>query len=236
MARDDFLQSIKETLGRRVSLCCSNPDCGKPTGGPHSDPAKSMNIGVAAHITAASLGGPRFDASLSSEERSSIENAIWLCQSCAKLIDSDPIRYSAQQLRLWKRRAEGAALLELENRAIQVQGSAAGFPHSPIPSLSGKSYDEARALLISSGWQPSLNHWTHGNSFEFQFGNGKYFWKKGYWEIRGASGTGLAHCAFDFDDVYLNRLVVVTAGEVHEPSNSAPIVCQWFLERDTESV
>jgi hypothetical protein len=34
--RDDFTQSTKELLARRVNLRCSNPGCRKPTSGPWS--------------------------------------------------------------------------------------------------------------------------------------------------------------------------------------------------------
>jgi hypothetical protein len=56
--RDDFDAKTKETLARRVGYRCSNPDCGKLTSGPQEDPTKVLNIGVAAPITAAPLGGP----------------------------------------------------------------------------------------------------------------------------------------------------------------------------------
>lgn len=36
----------------------------------------------------------------------SIENAIWLCQTCAKLVDNDQERFSADILRAWKVAAE----------------------------------------------------------------------------------------------------------------------------------
>jgi hypothetical protein len=65
-----------------------------------------VDVGVAAHITAASPGGPRFDPSLSDKERAGATNGIWLCQNCAKLIDSDVARFSASVLRGWKLGAE----------------------------------------------------------------------------------------------------------------------------------
>jgi len=34
----------------------------------------------------------------------------WLCQSCAKLVDNDPVRFSAEILRAWKTLAEDEAL------------------------------------------------------------------------------------------------------------------------------
>ena len=52
--RDDFTQQTKDKLCERVGGKCSNPNCRKETKGPHSDPRKSVSIGVAAHITAAS--------------------------------------------------------------------------------------------------------------------------------------------------------------------------------------
>jgi hypothetical protein len=112
--RDDFNKDIKEILAKRVGYKCSNPNCRKPTSGPNEDPNKSVNIGVAAHITAASVGGPRYDQSLTIEQRKDIKNGIWLCQNCAKLIDSDEKRYSVPLIGKWKELSEEAASLEIE--------------------------------------------------------------------------------------------------------------------------
>src|SRR5262245_11199195 len=111
--RDEFPGAIRRAVSQRVELRCSSPTCGKPTSGPADDPERSVSIGVAAHITAASPGGPRYDASLTPEQRSSITNAIWLCQNCAALIDRDIARFTAPKLRDWKERAERAASLQL---------------------------------------------------------------------------------------------------------------------------
>jgi hypothetical protein len=107
--RDDFTEDVKRTLAKRVAMRCSQPDCRAITSGPQLDEAKAMSVGVAAHITAASPGGPRYDASLTSEERKSARNGIWLCQNCAKKVDDDEQRYSAELLRAWKLIAEDAA-------------------------------------------------------------------------------------------------------------------------------
>jgi hypothetical protein len=69
---------------------------------------------VAAHITAASPGGPRYDPSLTPEERKSAGNGIWLCQACAKMVDNDEIRYTKPLLIQWKEAAEQEALREIE--------------------------------------------------------------------------------------------------------------------------
>lgn len=62
--------------------------------------------GVAAHITAASRKGPRYDSDMSSEERSSETNGIWLCQIHGKLIDDNPSRCTVVELRRWKAQHE----------------------------------------------------------------------------------------------------------------------------------
>lgn len=111
--RDDFNNPVKEILAKRVAYICSNPDCRKPTIGPNSDKGKITNIGVAAHITAASEGGPRFDNKLSVEERRSHKNGIWLCQTCSKLIDSDVSLYTTEVLNYWKENAEKQAFEKL---------------------------------------------------------------------------------------------------------------------------
>ncbi len=101
--RDNFTKATIDTLSKRASQTCSNPTCRIPTTGPHSDPDKFINIGVAAHISAASPGGKRYNRHLSSEQRKGISNALWLCQSCSKLIDTDEIRFPEELLHNWKK-------------------------------------------------------------------------------------------------------------------------------------
>lgn len=107
--RDDFKKKTIEYLARRVAYLCSNPECIRPTLGSQAGGQGLINIGVAAHITAASVGGKRYDASLSPDERRCASNGIWLCQSCSKLIDSDEKKYTVELLREWKRTAEERA-------------------------------------------------------------------------------------------------------------------------------
>lgn len=113
--RDNFSNDVKDLLARRAGMKCSNPNCRQPTSGPQEDPEKVVNVGVAAHICAASPGGPRFDPNMTSEERSSSSNGIWLCQTHAKLVDNDEQRYTVELLRRWKRLSEEAALLAIES-------------------------------------------------------------------------------------------------------------------------
>jgi len=121
--RDDFDQKTKDVLSKRAGGKCSNPECRRVTSAPHTNHEKAMNIGVAAHITAASVGGPRYDSKLSKEERMSANNGIWLCQFCGTLVDSDAVRYPIDLLRHWKSMAESLALFEVENRSGAKQTS-----------------------------------------------------------------------------------------------------------------
>lgn len=100
--RDDFSAKTIRSLAARVGHHCSNPSCIGSTSGPALEEERSVNIGVAAHIAAAAPGGKRYNPHMSSAERSSGANGIWLCQSCSKLIDSDETRYTVVLLHHWK--------------------------------------------------------------------------------------------------------------------------------------
>lgn len=130
--RDNFSQKTIRFLRDSVAHRCSNPDCRVPTSASTSD-HKINNIGDAAHICAAASGGPRYDPSMTSDERSSIENGIWLCKNCARKIDNDPTKYPVSLLKEWKRKAIGLALAELG----QKQPSHNDIQNHLIQSLTG---------------------------------------------------------------------------------------------------
>lgn len=234
MGRDNFTQPIKTALAKRVAYKCSNPTCPNSTIGPHTDALKSVNLGVACHIAAASPGGPRYDPLLPSAERGGPENGIWLCQGCAKLIDSDVDRYPAVLLRRWKVEAEAAA-----DRALGGTPKTEFFPqppaavHTPIPRIAGLSYECARPLLVGAGWQPFGYSMTHASEPTLQAGNGLYFWQKGFYEIINACPTGLAYCKFGYQDVYGNRLTIITSGEVIPELGATAHVCGWRFDNGT---
>jgi hypothetical protein len=88
----------------------------RSTSGPALDGSRSVNVGEAAHITAAAHGGKRYDPSITPQERAADANAIWLCDLCAALIDKDEKRYPVELLRKWKGDAEDRALKEIATR------------------------------------------------------------------------------------------------------------------------
>lgn len=122
--RDDFTEEVKRSLAARVNYLCSNPECRAQTAGPRVDSAKSINIGVAAHITSAAPSGPRYNPLLSTEQRCHFDNGIWLCQNCAKMIDNDVLRFTEKLLRTWKTHAEDHARNSLgKTAAVGIQST-----------------------------------------------------------------------------------------------------------------
>ena len=121
--RDDFLAATIRTLASRAGHHCSNPQCLRPTSGPSSEESKSVNVGEAAHITAAAPGGKRYDRNLTPQERRAASNGIWLCELCAKLIDTDEARFTAELLRRWKKGAEDRAFaISRRRRRARIGG------------------------------------------------------------------------------------------------------------------
>lgn len=129
--RDDFYKATKELLAKQAGHRCAHPNCGKPTSGADESGTGAINIGVAAHITAASAGGPRYDPTLTSEQRKDASNGIWLCQDHAHAVDADDSGFSAETLRTWKRQAQVRSLQALmtgmagagPNRGFQLDAS-----------------------------------------------------------------------------------------------------------------
>ncbi|WP_266168887.1 hypothetical protein [Dyella subtropica] len=132
--RDNFDRTVIGDLRKRAGERCSNPACRAATSGPQLDSRKSVTIGVAAHIHAAAQGGPRFHAHMSAKERRGINNAIWLCQNCHKLVDNDAQRYTAEALIQWKDSAEQRALRDIAERP------ASGHVHeNPVDEADGSA-------------------------------------------------------------------------------------------------
>lgn len=125
--REDFSRKTVQRLKTRAGNVCSFPDCNTPTSGPSEESAtQTANTGVAAHICAASQGkGARrrldvskFDVKL----LSNYSNAIWMCSTHAKLIDTDEVRFTVEMLRRWRELAElRASLSHAMGRSIQLE-------------------------------------------------------------------------------------------------------------------
>jgi hypothetical protein len=119
--RDEFTEGVKAVLAHRAGYRCSKPSCRAHTAGPSDEAADARsNVGVAAHITGASEGGSRYDETMSTEERRSVTNGIWMCQTHGKEVDDDAVRFPRESLETWKRHAEEDARAML-GRPISAQ-------------------------------------------------------------------------------------------------------------------
>lgn len=101
--RDNFSADTKRQLASSVGTACSI--CGRATHGPNDNFSGAINNGVAAHITAASPGGPRYDPNMTEEERKNFSNGIWVCPTHGSLIDKLPLEFSVADLQAYKLRA-----------------------------------------------------------------------------------------------------------------------------------
>ena len=159
--RDDFAADVARTIALRVGTVCSNPECRSVTSGPQEDPARHLNIGVAAHITAAAPGGQRYDPSLTSEQRRSQENGIWLCQNCHKRVDDDVAAFPADLLCAWKTIAEREALSFIGRARPVSSESEAQRKLRKISPWIGKSITKT---LMNVGRNPMLFGPTRGSA------------------------------------------------------------------------
>ena len=151
--RDGFTEPERTQLALRAGYQCSKPDCRVLTVGPEAKSDKSVSVGRAAHVTAASPRGPRYDADLPSVERkSALRNGIWLCAGCADVIDAHGGRdYSAEDLRRWRREHEEWIAARL-NRPVPEPLTEIGGTHRArgIGEVTGLAV-EARGVRIMPG-------------------------------------------------------------------------------------
>ena len=105
-SRDEFTESTKIQLAKQAGWLCSDPQCRRDTVGSNFAGDGVIVVGVAAHICAAAPGGPRYDPSMSREQRRSADNGIWLCQNHARAVDSNDAQFTAELLHEWKLQAQ----------------------------------------------------------------------------------------------------------------------------------
>lgn len=116
-----------------------------------------MDVGFAAHITAASPGGPRFDSTLTPDQRKHHSNGIWLCGTHAKLIDSDESHFTVEELHAWKRLAMRRSFQEVVSSApslVEVQLDDDADVQAVLDLLRGYSESDLQAFQRMPGWPP----------------------------------------------------------------------------------
>ncbi len=162
--RHEFPATVRQLLEKQVGSVCSNPGCLQPTRAASDDHERSINIGTAAHIHAASPNGPRYDENMTHEQRSAPENGIWLCRNCGTLVDDDTSGYPHEVLREWKAKAIEAAKRRITHPGLDTRAARAALPASPDGEALARDrarYDAfTKAFPSSTGvidWLRNLN-------------------------------------------------------------------------------
>jgi hypothetical protein len=129
--KDDFTKRTIDRLAKRAGYLCSNPECRiRTVGAKHGDDGFAI-VGEACHITAASPNGPRYDYTLTRDQRRHQSNGIWLCGIHGKQVDSDDQHFTVEMLQDWKRAAEDESFRAIVAPAsVRIQRIRAVAPES----------------------------------------------------------------------------------------------------------
>ena len=105
-SRDEFAEGTKRRIAKQASWLCSYPSCRIFTVGSNSDGDDVINVGTACHICAAAPGGPRYDPSMTPEQRKSPDNGIWMCRNHGTAVDAKDSSFTVKILHEWKAEAQ----------------------------------------------------------------------------------------------------------------------------------
>lgn len=102
-AREITKNTIKRLYGLSGNVC-ANPKCRTVL-----VDELGNQFGEIAHIAAASPEGPRYDPSMTDDDRRSFDNLLLLCEKCNKLVDNkENVKdYPVELLKKWKSNHEG---------------------------------------------------------------------------------------------------------------------------------
>ena len=88
-----------------------------------------------------------------------------------------------------------------------------------VPVIKGLTYDEARAALLASGWQPG-----RAAKFSDLAGNEAAFHERGYTELVSCAVASESACRFQFAGKGGTLLTVTTSGEENSLLDSKAVV------------
>lgn len=106
------LSTIKR-LYAKSSNRCALPKCNAPI------IVNGIPVGEICHIRARRKKGPRYDPSLTAQDKDAYANLLLLCRTCHKLIDSDPGAYTPELLSEIKQKHEAAGNCEITPEIVR---------------------------------------------------------------------------------------------------------------------
>lgn len=116
--RDRAPAAQEKVVIARSGNKCGYPGCGLDlTIDPKVDGDRPKATGKVAHIAAASPGGPRYDTSMTPEERGSAQNLIYLCGSHHDAVDTQ-LEYHTREFLLEAKRAHEVAVERAVRNAL----------------------------------------------------------------------------------------------------------------------
>lgn len=116
--RDPIPRAQEKVVISRSGGKCAYPACGTDlTIEPQSEKDRPKATGKVAHIAAASPGGPRYDESMTAEQRGSADNLIYLCGSHHDVIDSQ-LDFHTHEFLLEAKRTHEKAVSRAVNNAL----------------------------------------------------------------------------------------------------------------------
>lgn len=180
MARiGDFSKRTIHQLAEAADHCCAR--CYQKTSYFDVRLNKRIGFGRAAHIVAASSGGPRSDPLYTVEQLKAADNGVHLCANCADLVDKDPDRCPVEYLQDMQRAAEartlasvmqpgfsGAVLTSDQAQRLSQFIRQASDSVAQLSLFKGnigwegswiwREYQKARGFIAECSWISQLNH------------------------------------------------------------------------------
>lgn len=117
---DRISSKVQKILCTRSGNRCANPECRKILVVDKTDSDIESLVAQMAHIAGEKEGSPRYDNTMTTKERNSYANLIFVCGNCHKMIDDQPNTYTVEKLHEMKTNHEKWILESTEKEMTNV--------------------------------------------------------------------------------------------------------------------
>lgn len=152
MAGPDFSEGTKRRIRERADNRCSRPECRIRAVAADGDSVRGVTrLGEVAHIRGARPGSPRHDPAQTDEQRADAENAMFLCETCHRLVDTNNgAGFTVETLLEWKRAHEA----EIIERLGKPDSAAAARVQEEIQNMRAALRDACEFLTFLRNKNP----------------------------------------------------------------------------------